>query len=468
MQNTKRLSKSLVAIVLVSTIFLSCFITAPAMATEDTISIDMRNADIRDVLSAFALNMNKNIIFTGDPKNIDVNIQNVPYKTALEYVLKSIGYDYIEDKNTIIVGDRDTLSKDFYTNISLTNFTLKYITADVISSQIESLDIPVKIVTLDSNKKVIWIHGLHQELSKVNELINMLDKPENASTDLSKQMILLTPINTKYISADIANDLLRRMGINSGIVIKSNPMIIWAYGDNTAITQMQNIIKKIDIPDNASNNAFVISGVKLKYLSADEIIPIVNQMAINVDVITFERSLKKVWLAGSTIDIELAKEVIAAFDIKEHTSDGAFFVYDTINITASELKARIDALELPNVYINYLNYPEFSRNLIVYCPSDFKLYVLNNINNLDVMTEKIKVPIDYSDSSGGKGSLRNRLILLVELTGIPSINFTISDNVARDNTEYHYVLYVEETPENIKLLKDYITYIDSPLTDGLK
>lgn len=246
MLNTKRLSKSLIAIVLISTIILSAFITTPVTATtEDTISIEMRNADIRDVLSAFGLNMNKNIIYTGDATHIDVSIQNVPQKTALEYILKSVGYAYIEDDNAIIVGDRATLSRDFSSNLSISSFRLKYITSDVIASQIESLDIPVKFVTLDNNQKGIWIQGFSNELTKVNELINMLDRPENASADLSGTALLLTPINTNYINAEVANDLLRRVGINTGIVLDSNPMIIWAYGDSATITQVQNIIKKL-------------------------------------------------------------------------------------------------------------------------------------------------------------------------------------------------------------------------------
>lgn len=470
MLNTKRLSKSLIAIVLISTIILSAFITTPVTATtEDTISIEMRNADIRDVLSAFGLNMNKNIIYTGDATHIDVSIQNVPQKTALEYILKSVGYAYIEDDNAIIVGDRATLSRDFSSNLSISSFRLKYITSDVIASQIESLDIPVKFVTLDNNQKGIWIQGFSNELTKVNELINMLDRPENASADLSGTALLLTPINTNYINAEVANDLLRRVGINTGIVLDSNPMIIWAYGDSATITQVQNIIKKIDIPANAVSNSFEIAAVKLTYLSAEEIISILTQMSVGVgvDVISFERSLKRIWLAGGKSDIAVAKEIIKAFDIKDLTSDGTIFVYDTVHITAKELKTRLEVLELPNVTINYLNYPEFSRDLIVYCPQDFKVYVLSYIHNLDVMTEKIKVPIDFSTSPGGKETLKNRLKLLVELTGIPSTSFTISDNVSRDTDGHHYVLYVQETPENVKLLKDYIIYIDTPLTDGL-
>ncbi|NLE26472.1 MAG: hypothetical protein GX625_14230 [Clostridiaceae bacterium] len=82
------------------------------------------------------------------------------------------------------------------------------------------------------------------------------------------------------------------------------------------------------------------------------------------------------------------------------------------------------------------------------------------------MTEKIKVPVDYSDVAGGSSKLKKRRDLLVDLTGIPSTSFTISDNVSRDD-EYLYIMYLEDTQENIKKVKDYVTYIDSALSDGI-
>lgn len=91
---------------------------------------------------------------------------------------------------------------------------------------------------------------------------------------------------------------------------------------------------------------------------------------------------------------------------------------------------------LDYVTMETLNYPEFSRSVLVFCPSDFRLFVMNHINKLDIMTEKIKVPVDYSDVSGGSSKLKRRRDLLVDLTGIPSSSFTISENVSRDDKPY--------------------------------
>ena len=204
----------------------------------------------------------------------------------------------------------------------------------------------------------------------------------------------------------------------------------------------------------------------MNYLTVDEIIPILDQLVTDIQIITFERSLQTIWLSGSDESIKLASNIITKFDTKDHINDNIFFVYKTVNITAQELKKRFDKLDLYNVEINYLNYPEFSRSVIIHCPTDFKLYVLNHINKLDVLSEKIKVPVDYSDIPGGMHRLSERRNLLVNLTGIPATSFTITNNVSRNN-EYLYIMYLEETSENIKKVKDYVKYIDDPLLDGV-
>lgn len=453
---------------LICSIIMSCLVITPAMAevNDENISIDMRQADIRDVLSAIAVNMDKNIIFTGEPMSVNFSIQDVNPKTALTYFLNTVGMDYIEDGSTLIVGLRDTLTKDFYTKISLTKFVLKYIDSSVISAQIDALGIPVKKVVLNSNKRVILIQGLPQELGKVNELISMLDKAENVSEEIVASSTLLTPIKLTYINAEQMNDIIQQMGMDPGFVIESNPLTLWVYGSNSIINEYKNIQKKVDVPENALSESVSLTAVKLNYLTVDEIIPILDQLVTETQIISFERSLQTIWLNGSDESIKLATNIIKKFDVKEHINDNIFFVYKTVNITAQELKNRFDKLDLYNVEINYLNYPEFSRSVIVHCPSDFKLYVMNHINKLDVLTEKIKVPVDYSDIPGGMHRLSERRNLLVDLTGIPATSFTITNNVSRDD-EYLYIMYLEESSENIKKVKDYVKYLDDPLSDGL-
>jgi hypothetical protein len=243
-------------------------------------------------------------------------------------------------------------------------------------------------------------------------------------------------------------------------------MTLWVYGSKSQITEIQNLQKSIDITENALSDNIIISAVKMTYLTTDEIIPILNRLAVNVNVVTFERSLQTVWLNGTNESVKLATDIIKKFDIEKHKNDDIFFVYKTVNITAQELKNRFDNLDLYNVTMETLNYPEFSKSVLIFCPSDFRLFVMNHINKLDILTEKIKVPVDYSDVSGGSSKLKKRRDLLVDLTGIPSSSFTISENVSR-NDEPLYIMYIEETQENIKRVKDYVTYIDSALSDGI-
>ena len=463
-----RLLKSILMLFLITTVFISCFNYMPSMAIQEdnNISLNMRDADIRDVLSALAVNMGKNIIYTADPINVNISIEGVDSKTAMTYLLSTYSMDYLEDNNTLIIGDRETLTTEFYNKLSMSKFVLKYVTSDIISKQLDALEIPVQKILLDSNKKIIWLQGLPQDLAKANELIYMLDKAENLSEETYSYSANLTPINLTYITAEEMNNVLGRIGLNTGIIIDSNPMTLWVFGSKSQIAEIQNLQKNIDIPENALSDNIIISDYKMTYLTTNEIIPILNRLAVNVNVITFERSLQTVWLNGTNESVKLATDIIKKFDIDKHKNDDIFFVYKTVNITAQELKNRFDNLDLYNVTMETLNYPEFSKSVLVFCPSDFRLFVMNHINKLDIMTEKIKVPVDYSDVSGGSNKLKKRRDLLVDLTGIPSSSFTISENVSRDE-DFLYIMYIEETQENIKKVKDYVTYIDDALSDGL-
>lgn len=460
---------SIIAAFLVCTLIMSCFMITYSFAedNEENISIDMREADIRDILSAIAVNLNKSIIYTGQPMTVSFSIQDVNPREAFEYFLNTVGMNYIEDGKLLIIGYRDTLNNEFYNKISLSKFVLKHVDSDVISTQIEMLGIPVKKITLDSNKKVIFVHGLPQELSMVNQLISMLDRPENASEQpVPSTPSYLAPITTKYIDAYQLNDIIGQMGMNRGIVVESNPMTLWVYGDNSAIARIQEVQKKFDIPENHKVEKISLTSVKLQYLTADEIIPILNELNANVTTIYFNRRIQTLWLNGSEDSIKLATDIIKRFDVKENINDNIFFVFKTVNITARELMNRFEKLDLKNVEIDCLDYPEFSKSVIVHCPADYKILVANQLEKLDVLTEKIKVPVDYSDVPGGMSKLAERRKLLSELTGIPETSFTITNNVSR-NDGYLFVMYLEETSENIKRVKDYITYIDDPLSDGI-
>lgn len=148
-------------------------------------------------------------------------------------------------------------------------------------------------------------------------------------------------------------------------------------------------------------------------------------------------------------------------DIEQNIDNNRFFVKKLKNITALEAQYRLSLLEIPEIKTYTFSYPQFSKSILVVCPEDYKIFVMDHLNQLDVTSDKIRIPIDYSDDASGTYRLEQRLELLVALTGIPKESFTISKNVSRDNNP-HFVLILEETPEKIKMVEDLIDKLDNP------
>jgi len=430
---------------------------------DDKITLNVVGADIRDVLSALAYTADKSIIFTGQPVNIDFRVEDATFDQALDYLLKVAGLEYIQNGKTIIVGTRDKLTSDFFNETSLAKFNLQYIDSEVVASQIDALSLQVKKIILDSNKKAIWIQGLPKDLGKIRELISMLDKAENAGNqDAGYKM---SPVAMSNITADELNVILGKIGLPQGIVIESDPMTLWFYGKDKDLEEIKKVKDTVDIAKNAQNS-FILKQKNMEYLTSHEIMDIFEELDLDVNIITLNRRLKTIWLNGDERNVELADHIINKFDVKEHVNDNLFFVYYLNNISAKEAEKRLQYLGIEGIRTYTLNYPSLSKSLLIFCPPDYKLYVLNHLMKMDVILDTIKVPVDYSNVSSGYYRLKERMKLIVSLTGIPAENFTISDNVARDNS-YHYVLYLEDTPENIQYVKDMIKFIDNPLEEEL-
>lgn len=440
------------------------FKTSAQYITGDTstVTIHLSDADIRDVISAIVMDLGYNVVYASGTVIVDrFDAADIPPEEALFLLLKSVNLDYLQDGETMIIGQKETLTSAFFDSLVLTRFTLKYIDANVISNQISNLEIPVQKITLDSNPYAIWVQGTPRELGKVRELISMLDRAENASASLDKPK--LTPIYLTYITAQQMNALLREVGLPTGITLETNPKILYVYATDSQVAQIQELKAKLDTSENQKLD-FTVCMKKLNYIKANEIVPIIYQFGLDVDVITFERTAMAVWLKGSEEAVRQVSALIDLIDIRQNIDNNRFFIKKLKNISALEAEYRLSLLGIPEIKTYTFSYPQFSKNILVVCPEDYKIFVMDHLNQLDVASDKIKVPIDYSDDPSGTYRLEQRLELLVNLTGIPRESFTISKNVSRDNKPY-YLLILEETPEKIKMVEDMIAKMDNPLNN---
>lgn len=423
-----------------------------------TITVRISDADIRDVISAIVMDLGYNVVYTGNTVIVDhFEVTDIAPLEALSLILKSVNLDYLQDGNTMIVGEKETLAASFFDSMVLTRFTLRYIDAGTVSDQINNLGIDVQKVTLDTNPKAIWVQGTPRELGKVRELISMLDRSENAGSDTRK----LTPIYLSYITGEQMNDVLEEIGLPTGIVLDTNSKILYVYVTDSQFEQIEELKSKLDTSENQKLD-FTVYMKKLTYVKASEIVPIIYQFGLDVDVITFDRTAMAVWLKGSEEAVKQVSQLIDLIDIKQNIDSNRFFIKRLKNISALEAEYRLNLLDIPEIKTYTFSYPQFSKNILVVCPEDYKIFVMDHLNQFDVASDKIRVPIDYSDDPSGTYRLERRRDLLVSLTGIPEECFTISNNVSRDNNP-HYVLILEETPEKIKMVEDMIAKIDDPL-----
>ncbi|MDW7728812.1 MAG: hypothetical protein SCJ94_02225 [Bacillota bacterium] len=146
-----------------------------------TISLDVRDADLLDVLSLLAYKLDANIIYLEQPRQITIKTSNLSPITTFQVVLQKEGLDYLLLGRNYIVGQRDRLYSDFANRMLLTRYSLFYVSPEAMQGYLSELGVPVQSLTVDSNQQALWMQGTPMTLGKARELINTLDVMENAA-----------------------------------------------------------------------------------------------------------------------------------------------------------------------------------------------------------------------------------------------------------------------------------------------
>lgn len=438
--------------------------TTPVGGSEDLVSINMVNADIRDVLSAIAISMDSSIIYLEEPAKVTFSIKDVSPVDALALLLQSTTVageqlSYLVSGDIIIVGSNEKLHRDFFNQMALTRFRLNYITSEELGSYIDLLDIPVKKIVLSDSRKYIWAQGTPQALAKVSSVIDTLDKAENFEGEVLSSQINLKPFYLTYITADRLEKLIKDLKLDAQTLrVDTNSEVIWINGSSQTQKDITKLITIVDIPESAGFSYKMVSH-KMSNLTYEKLAPVVSRLYYDVDVINVGSAQKTIWLYGSQNGIDEALELIKKMDSTENAAESQFFTYTLKNISPQSAKERIDFLKLPAVSTLTLNYPTLSHELLITCPYDMIAAVTRAIARIDVNGQKIVAPIDYSESYSG---IIRRKALICKMLDITPNSINVSEDISRDNSTAYYVLWMEDTPENLQKIKDLVALIDAP------
>jgi type IV pilus assembly protein PilQ len=159
-----------------------------AIPESEPVSMDFQNADIRTVLRSFAVYSDKNIIASPGVKGpVSVHLEDVPWRKALDIVLKANGYGSREEDGVIRVAPWDQfLAEEIESNEAerkredLLPLTTRIV--DVSFAQAEELIQPLEgilsqrgVLDVDDRTNSIIITDIPERVDDIAKLVRELD-----------------------------------------------------------------------------------------------------------------------------------------------------------------------------------------------------------------------------------------------------------------------------------------------------
>ena len=152
----------------------------PGQGSVSAVSIDVRDANILDVLSLLAYKIGVNIIYLEQPIRITFKSEALSPIATFELILQDQGFDYIVVGRNFVVAQRERLFSNFTERLMLTRYGLFYVSASSMQDYLSQLGVDARSLNVDSNQQALWLQGTPMTLGMARELINALDVMENA------------------------------------------------------------------------------------------------------------------------------------------------------------------------------------------------------------------------------------------------------------------------------------------------
>ena len=158
---------------------------APSMfgpgASPGTVTLDVKNADLLDVLKILAEQSGQNIVATADVKGTTtVDLHDVPLKEALDLVVRTNGLDYRQVDNVYVVGTPDGLAKQFgqagQVATQTVAFPIKYANPADLAKQLATV-IPPTAFTVDGRTDTLLVNGTPDIIQSARNFLALSDIP---------------------------------------------------------------------------------------------------------------------------------------------------------------------------------------------------------------------------------------------------------------------------------------------------
>ena len=239
---------------------------------QDKMSINLKNSDIRNVLTMIGELTGLNIVISPNIEDtISANLENVTVQAALDAILKPNNYSYFVQGNIIIVKDLDT---QLIGELESVVVRLKYINSNDLQAPLStvltsrgSMQSFLPVATLSGTTgppNMAIISDVQENIPRILNMVKQLDKP-----------IANINISIKFIETQL--DTSKAYGIDW----TSNPVQIGSATDSLSFPISMNNITVATINANQLSNALRIMQArgKSKLLSSPQVTTLDNHQA---------------------------------------------------------------------------------------------------------------------------------------------------------------------------------------------
>ncbi|HXW51442.1 MAG TPA: secretin N-terminal domain-containing protein [Candidatus Acidoferrales bacterium] len=145
------------------------------------VNLDVKNADILDVLKLLANESGNNIVATQNVKGtVTLSLHDVPLQTALDLIVRTNGLDYRKMGNIYVVGTSDDLNSEFGSAgqeaTQTVAFPIKYANPPDLAKQLAGV-IPASSFTIDPRTDTVIVSGTPDIIQSARNFLALSDVP---------------------------------------------------------------------------------------------------------------------------------------------------------------------------------------------------------------------------------------------------------------------------------------------------
>ena len=173
------------------------------MASEETISVDFPDEDVRTILRNVADLFDLNLVIPDTLQGrTSVKLRNITWRQVFEVVLEPLGFTYVEDRNIIRIKSVEELTTE---PVDTRVFVVNFARADEIQGSISPLIDAAAggQIKVDVRSNALVITERPSRMNKIQEIIERLDKP-NQQVMIESKFVEVTNTDSKNVGVNWA------------------------------------------------------------------------------------------------------------------------------------------------------------------------------------------------------------------------------------------------------------------------